>query len=374
MLFASKKSNPFTCHICARPAHGHHYNVLTCKGCKTFFRRQCLLNISEKCDLHGDCFDLKKRNSPLLRCRPCRFQKCKFVGMKPECVQYKEPSKQILVTYQLNSLENKTQRLIGSLNYVEWKLEVFRRSSYNPHWHTLYSLDYLIRRDGVLGSAEKYGPMPGWPIQHNIPLPESQIRNVQGNKKYELAWCQNKKVWSLFNMLTIIEYMKTFDFFDKLSAEDKFLLARHTVLPCLNLHVSYFSLMNKCDGCLHPDGTQQPLRDEVHYSMTVMPVKALIRIQMKPVEYVLVKAICLCNPAVSGLSSYAQSLLLTERQKYTKLLSDYSLQNHGPGRLAELLGIFFILERQQELQKNFYLLIIGLHRRWNIFIHDVMVS
>ncbi|ULT87406.1 hypothetical protein L3Y34_006907 [Caenorhabditis briggsae] len=284
MLFASKKSNPFTCHICARPAHGHHYNVLTCKGCKTFFRRQCLLNISEKCDLHGDCFDLKKRNSPLLRCRPCRFQKCKFVGMKPECVQYKEPSKQILVTYQLNSLENKTQRLIGSLNYVEWKLEVFRRSSYNPHWHTLYSLDYLIRRDGVLGSAEKYGPMPGWPIQHNIPLPESQIRNVQGNKKYELAWCQNKKVWSLFNMLTIIEYMKTFDFFDKLSAEDKFLLARHTVLPCLNLHVSYFSLMNKCDGCLHPDGTQQPLRDEVHYSMTVMPVKALIRIQMKPVD------------------------------------------------------------------------------------------
>ncbi|UMM33166.1 hypothetical protein L5515_006744 [Caenorhabditis briggsae] len=347
MLFASKKSNPFTCLICARPAHGHHYNVLTCKGCKTFFRRQCLLNISEKCNLHGDCFDLKKRNSPLLRCRPCRFQKCKFVGMKPECVQYKEPSKQILV---------------------------FRRSSYNPHWHTLYSLDYLIRRDGVLGSAEKYGPMPGWPIQHNIPLPESQIRNVQGNKKYELAWCQNKKVWSLFNMLAIIEYMKTFDFFDKLSAEDKFLLARHTVLPCLNLHVSYFSLMNKCDGCLHPDGTQQPLRDEVHYSMTVMPVKALIRIQMKPVEYVLLKAICLCNPAVSGLSLYAQSLLLTERQKYTKLLSDYCLQNHGPGRLAELLGIFFILERQQELQKNFYLLIIGLHRRWKIFIHDVMVS
>ncbi|CAO4377840.1 unnamed protein product [Caenorhabditis nigoni] len=212
MLFESKKFKPFTCSICARPAHGHHYNVLTCKGCKTFFRRQCLLNTSEKCDLHGDCFDLKKRNSPLLRCRPCRFQKCKSVGMKPEWVQYKEPSNKIIATHQLSSLQNKSQNLIDPLNYVEWKLEIFRRSSYNPHWHTLGALDYMLRRDGVLASAEKYGPMPGWPIRITIPLPVSRNRNILGSRGTELARCQSRKVWTLFNMMTIIEYMKTFDF------------------------------------------------------------------------------------------------------------------------------------------------------------------
>ncbi|CAO4377839.1 unnamed protein product [Caenorhabditis nigoni] len=92
-----------------------------------------------------------------------------------------------------------------------------------------------------------------------------------------------------------------------------------------------------------------------------MPIRSLIRIQIQP-------------PAVSGLSSYAQTLLLAERQKYTKFLFDYCLPNHGPGRLAELFGIFSVLERQQELQKSFYLLTIGLHRNWKIFIHDVMVS
>ncbi|PIC24491.1 hypothetical protein B9Z55_017815 [Caenorhabditis nigoni] len=309
-------------------------------------------------------------DSPLLRCRPCRFQKCKSVGMKPECVQYKEPSNKIIATHQLSSLQNKTQNLIDSLNYLELKLEVFRRSSYNPHWDTLSSLDDLLGGDGVLASAEKYGPMPGWPIQRNIPLPESRMRNVQGNSGNELPYCQNRKVWSLFNMITIIEYMKTFDFFKKLSVEDKFLLARHTVMPCLNLHVSYFSLINKSDGCFHPDGTQQPQQDDVHYSITVMPIRSLIRIQIQPIEYILLKAICLY---VNGLSSYAQSLLLTERLKYAKILSYYCLQNHGPGRLAELFGLFSILERQQELQKNVYLLTVGLHRNtWKIFTNDLM--
>ncbi|CAL2047308.1 unnamed protein product [Caenorhabditis brenneri] len=68
-------ARPTECSICGSPANGYHYDVASCNGCKTFFRRVCLSEKSFQCKLNSDCFDLTKRKKPL-KCRACRHQKC----------------------------------------------------------------------------------------------------------------------------------------------------------------------------------------------------------------------------------------------------------------------------------------------------------
>ena len=70
--------------VCGDRASGYHYNVLSCEGCKGFYRR--VVTDPNKvfiCKFHGNCkMDLYWRR----KCPACRLKKCKAVGMKPEFV------------------------------------------------------------------------------------------------------------------------------------------------------------------------------------------------------------------------------------------------------------------------------------------------
>lgn len=59
-----------------------HYGVISCFGCKAFFRRTINGKRNYKCCQHGSC-DIEKDSRN--RCRACRFDKCKKVGMRMEC-------------------------------------------------------------------------------------------------------------------------------------------------------------------------------------------------------------------------------------------------------------------------------------------------
>ena len=52
---------PTECSICGKTANGYHYDVPSCNGCKTFFRRLCISEKHFACKANGDCFDLTKR-------------------------------------------------------------------------------------------------------------------------------------------------------------------------------------------------------------------------------------------------------------------------------------------------------------------------
>ena len=130
-----------------------------------------------------------------------------------------------------------------------------------------------------------------------------------------------------------------------------------------------------------------------------MAFAPLIRCNVQPTEYVLLKAICLCNPseshhieidiihlmksdsAIHGLSEHAQSIIIPERQKYADVLFDYCVKHHGngaPSRFAELLGIIPILEQQQQKQKHIHIYhiapIIAKYDMVLGFLDDIMFS
>ncbi|KAM9317704.1 nuclear receptor ROR-alpha A-like [Pholidichthys leucotaenia] len=78
------------CKICGDKSSGIHYGVITCEGCKGFFRRSQQSNANYSCPRQKNCLiDRTSRN----RCQHCRLQKCLAVGMSRDAVKFGRMSK-----------------------------------------------------------------------------------------------------------------------------------------------------------------------------------------------------------------------------------------------------------------------------------------
>ncbi|CAF1640892.1 unnamed protein product, partial [Adineta ricciae] len=72
------------CGVCQDRASGKHYGVLSCEGCKGFFKRSIRKQVLYTCLGTKECpINKFMRN----RCQYCRLQKCLQVGMRIEAVQ-----------------------------------------------------------------------------------------------------------------------------------------------------------------------------------------------------------------------------------------------------------------------------------------------
>ncbi|GMR33694.1 hypothetical protein PMAYCL1PPCAC_03889, partial [Pristionchus mayeri] len=92
-----RKSDGFECIVCGDKPTGYHYDVLSCNGCKTFFRRTIVSGRTFNCSKGGRCiFDKEFRCA----CRSCRFQKCVDSGMNAKAIQWPTNSKRALISSQ----------------------------------------------------------------------------------------------------------------------------------------------------------------------------------------------------------------------------------------------------------------------------------
>lgn len=75
------------CAICSDNASGYHYGVMSCEGCKGFFRRTIQKNIDYQCHKSKSCMvDRISRN----RCQFCRYEKCIKAGMNKDQVRLQD--------------------------------------------------------------------------------------------------------------------------------------------------------------------------------------------------------------------------------------------------------------------------------------------
>ncbi|KAK4023461.1 hypothetical protein OUZ56_008869 [Daphnia magna] len=73
--------NEQLCLVCGDRGSGYHYNVLTCEGCKGFFRRSLTTTTVYRCTNNNNCYiDMYMRR----KCQECRLKKCLTVGMRLE--------------------------------------------------------------------------------------------------------------------------------------------------------------------------------------------------------------------------------------------------------------------------------------------------
>ncbi|XP_026581746.1 nuclear receptor subfamily 1 group I member 3-like, partial [Pseudonaja textilis] len=70
-----------TCAVCGDRASGYHFHVMTCEGCKGFFRRTVLKGIQFTCPFTQSCPVTKAKRR---QCQACRYKKCLAVGMRKD--------------------------------------------------------------------------------------------------------------------------------------------------------------------------------------------------------------------------------------------------------------------------------------------------
>nr|XP_033796792.1 nuclear receptor subfamily 1 group I member 2 isoform X1 [Geotrypetes seraphini]XP_033796793.1 nuclear receptor subfamily 1 group I member 2 isoform X1 [Geotrypetes seraphini]XP_033796794.1 nuclear receptor subfamily 1 group I member 2 isoform X1 [Geotrypetes seraphini]XP_033796795.1 nuclear receptor subfamily 1 group I member 2 isoform X1 [Geotrypetes seraphini] len=75
------------CRVCGDKATGYHFNVMTCEGCKGFFRRAMKRRIQLDCPFRSSCVITKSNRR---RCQSCRLKKCLDIGMRKEMIMSDE--------------------------------------------------------------------------------------------------------------------------------------------------------------------------------------------------------------------------------------------------------------------------------------------
>ncbi|XP_039219576.1 nuclear receptor subfamily 1 group I member 3 isoform X1 [Crotalus tigris] len=76
-----------TCGVCGDRASGYHFHVMTCEGCKGFFRRTVLKGIQFTCPFTQSCLVTKAKRR---QCQACRYKKCLAVGMRKDMIMSEE--------------------------------------------------------------------------------------------------------------------------------------------------------------------------------------------------------------------------------------------------------------------------------------------
>ncbi|CAI2354321.1 unnamed protein product [Caenorhabditis sp. 36 PRJEB53466] len=352
-----KNKFPQKCLVCLNSSTGYHYDVPSCNGCKSFFRRTIILGHRMKCMRNGECFNVSIPIDMLRKtCRSCRFEKCVDVGMNPlaihslklndgrskelftEVVQRRKAVGLTSGSFVLTTPEVLMERIIGKLELVESRIEKVHDSGLPDGLCDYRTLEDILKSQVIFTNSE---------------IPSLQVFHVEG---FDVSLMN----YAHCSFLASIEYSKTFDFFRKLSFEDKVRLAKHSTCVCSILHDSFFSINNfNADWLFFPNGViiGPPRRSGLIYDH-VKTLVAVFRNKLDKVEYMLLKAIMMCNPAVCALSQRTQSVLEEERRTFAVCLLRYCRTQHGTihgsSRYAALLSIISVVENQAKCQKDFH--------------------
>ncbi|GMT03506.1 hypothetical protein PENTCL1PPCAC_25680, partial [Pristionchus entomophagus] len=406
---------PESCEVCGDTATGYHYEVASCNGCKTFFRRAVLGQRSFVCKKNGECKSSMSKEARV-KCRACRFDRCVDAGMNPLAILSETnpegntvvrdilSKRKLLPEQQLQTLhadqpstsqssfklfvhpqlmESTMDRLIDELLHLEFAYDRIRKSNYNPRPHEGLTINECIKGHSKLGID--YGEAPlrnkphGKPRWEFIPL-EIRIRDripfPFGRDCKEKRECTNPphtmhKMWPFVDLVHAIEYLKTFDFFHKMSENDKKALAMHVSLMTVLITNSFYAFECKSDVTVHPDGiiphagqilqwSEAKHDRDIHYE-TVQRVKQL---NLDKKEYVILKALITCNPAIEDLSTHSREIMQEQRDRYAKSLMSYIMARRGflegPSAYTAIMSHVDWLTRLVKRNKDIHLLICAL--------------
>ncbi|KAF8376207.1 hypothetical protein PRIPAC_82636 [Pristionchus pacificus] len=387
------KSCPEKCVVCGDAATGYHYQTAACNRCKAFFRRAVLgMKLFEGgCQQHDE-----GRMKP---CRFCRFALCVEGGMNPLCIDSVVPPEENPVIQEVLKMRNDLQcapedpspsemtvltldsspktiemvmiRLIDELAFLEKAHEKIRRSRFSPQPEDGIPLIELIQ--GHSKFALDYGDLPASTVPQENPCAgadalwncvETHTTECSPHPKKRSCLQQFCKVWPHADLVYAIEYLKAFEVFHRLNDDEKLHLARWVVALCAHLTVSFFSYKTKCTVTYHPDGStvkiscvmDTPQKIEYHFES----IQRMRSLEMDEKEYVLIKAIVVCDPTIDGLSDYGRNALDEQRSRYAKSLFSYMCAKRGthkaPALFLEMLKLIDWFRSVNERRKEHHLL------------------
>lgn len=333
-----KDGGPHICRVCGDKANGYHFNVMTCEGCKGFFRRAMKRNVRLRCPFRkGTCEITRKTRR---QCQACRLHKCLESGMKKEMIMsdaaveqrralIKRKKKERVETQppSMQGLTEEQQMLIRELMEAQKKT-----------FDTTFSHFKDFRLPEVFSSGQEMPESLRYPLEEDT---WNQIKEDLGSMKISLqlrgedgsVWnykppenSDGKEIISLLPHLAdmstymfkgIINFAKVISYFRDLPIEDQIsLLKGATFEMCLLRCNTMFNTETGIWECgrlaycfKYPkDGFQELLLHPVmkfHYMLK--------KLQLHQEEYVLMQAISLFSPDRPGVMQRAVVEELQER-------------------------------------------------------------
>uniref|UniRef100_A0A1I7TP29 NR LBD domain-containing protein n=2 Tax=Caenorhabditis tropicalis TaxID=1561998 RepID=A0A1I7TP29_9PELO len=297
------------------------------------------------------------RSSSLSR---VQIQKCEEVGMNPmniraEITENGELLKAELLANQETTsvafraplvIEDELSSAISKLTLIENRTDILFNSSMPKQYGDLRSLSDILQMNPILEISK----IP------NLTLLRNELFPVHAGFVHNTC-------------LSIVEYTKMFGSFSQLTTYSIEKLIRHGSLMCGGLMSSRRSIQKfNSDSLRHTDGSLCGKPDRSwngiyveHKKMIHKTTYSFIRNRVDDVEFLFLKAIVMCNPAVPDLLDEDVKLVEKERFKYARWLLDYCLKKngivHGPDRFNSLLSMISLMEIQQKEQKCFHLIL-----------------
>ncbi|XP_023573386.1 nuclear receptor subfamily 1 group I member 2 [Octodon degus] len=112
------------CRVCGDKANGYHFNVLTCEGCKGFFRRAMKRNVRLRCPFRKGVCEITQKTRR--QCQACRLRKCLESGMKKEMIMSEAALEQRRALIKKRKRERVETQLPGAQGLTEEQQQMIR--------------------------------------------------------------------------------------------------------------------------------------------------------------------------------------------------------------------------------------------------------
>ncbi|XP_067951288.1 oxysterols receptor LXR-beta-like [Watersipora subatra] len=352
------------CMVCGDHASGYHYGVLSCEGCKGFFRRNIQKSFSRKCRLKSDCtIDPFSRR----KCPACRLKKCLDAGMQESC---------LLTENQCRARGFKRKRSQASKESVknsddlsdsncseESKSSSYSSSSPNPvssptniefNWPMESSSADQADANQKLGSDRENKKLPAEfkGLIEDVQLSQrkceeaalaelnsvlntdlSDLKDYKADEMGQLLYMRRVQ-HTVLTAQHIVNFAKQLIMFNDFSQEDQTVLLKNNIAQLLTLKMarqfdSSTGTIRIAKKCKY---TEESLRDAGLGNSTISIFcfcKGMADIKTDDVEYALLACICLYSEGVASLEDIKKLKLLQEL--HSRALASYCDFNYQDG-------------------------------------------
>uniref|UniRef100_A0A915P6R4 Nuclear receptor n=1 Tax=Meloidogyne floridensis TaxID=298350 RepID=A0A915P6R4_9BILA len=388
----SKKVRPTDCVVCARPTKCCHFDVPSCLGCRSFFRRSVLNQRSYICKKNEKC-QIEKGEL----CRSCRFDRCLLGGMDFRTIQKFPDGFNI---EQISALLTEKKRQLKENSSIMQKQILLRTE--RPEVELLQILLYSDNNLLHIRHSETDFPssifynkslsdiiIGGGGLNYSILSRSDQFSNQRRVPKsfafYQERLRESDKIiicegneslispnWLFIDSFLIIEMTKTLPVFSQLSFEDKLRLYTRNGLATIVFSQLYYSLnIHGSEILIFPNGFS-PSLFPTHSKLThLIFYKHIIKMKefnLSREEFLIIRTLIFLHTglsinkyiqryiqilAKSDLSMIGYEIVQTEIEKLSKALMFYECRKWGdPGGAGRFVNLMMTLNAAFQFEKT----------------------
>uniref|UniRef100_A0A915MF23 Nuclear receptor n=1 Tax=Meloidogyne javanica TaxID=6303 RepID=A0A915MF23_MELJA len=340
-----KNTLPIKCCICGCIASGFiYYNVKCCDGCKHFFRR--CVNAKElfRCKFDGNC-DVMTIIEQRLGELALKGKYC--VKNRNENYNNTEETNFSFMQQVLNEIEE--TKIIENLLLLEKNVRRIRNSPTqitDKHYDFSYkTLDEIFnRKENSIFLSHEY-----LDEEQSFPKPD-YFEFIHKNGPFAL-----RPISLIEDLMLIIDVAKTMPFFYKLELNDIIYQLTNIAMPLAALTGVYYSYKKWSRAVISADGVPivavfggeyykgDITLNNLLQKLFITNMEPFYRVQLDDEEYLLLRSIMYSHFVTNGVSKEGQKILLSEAEKYSKILMKMLQNRYGPlpgaRRYTELLHL-----------------------------------